>query len=72
MATPQQVRKELLKRNLPFKIAKGGKTWYVYDGDAAAWETSTLCTWTLNGFTAQQWVDIIVDMDKCHKEKNYL
>ena len=63
MATPKEVRNELKKRNLPYKIAKGGGSWYVYGG-AETWKNSSLCTWSLDGLSAKAWVDLIEDMAK--------
>lgn len=64
MATPNEVRRELKARNLPYKIAKGGGSWYVYDGGAELWYSSSLCIWTWDGLSAKEWVDRIEDMAK--------
>jgi len=66
MAKPEEVRREIAKRKLPYKIAKGGGSWYVYDGGAELWYTSSLCTWTFDGWSAEKWVDLIEDMAKEH------
>lgn len=62
MASPAEVRKEIANRKLPYKIAKAGGSWYVYDGGAELWVTSSLYTWTFDGMSAKEWVDIIEGM----------
>jgi len=64
MATPAEVRKELLNRGLPYKIAKAGGSWYVYDGGAECWRRCSLSTYRLDGLSAKEWVEIIEDMSK--------
>jgi hypothetical protein len=43
--------------------------WYVIEGDADAWESTSLNTYTFNGRPASWWVDIIYDMQKDYISK---
>lgn len=69
MTTPAEVRKELRKRGLPYNIYKTHMCWYVIEGDADAWESTSLNTYTFNSRPATWWVDIIQDMEKTHISK---
>jgi hypothetical protein len=59
MATPKQVR-AALKASTPYGVEKAEGSWKITGGDAhdGSWDR-TLCVYTFEGKTAQEWVEII-------------
>ena len=62
--TPDQVRREIKRRELPYEIFKTAQCWFVAGGSSATWDSTSLNTYDFRGQPASWWVDIIQDMDR--------
>ena len=67
--TPDQVRREIKGRGLPYDVFKTAQRWYVSGGDSHEWFSTSLNTYAFRGQPAAWWVDIIADMAKEHAAK---
>jgi hypothetical protein len=69
MATPAQVRSLLKKINSPYNITKMEGSWYVMGGQSDDWYHTCLFLPHFKDLSAQRVVDMIMEMEEEHTEK---
>ena len=69
MTTPAKVRSALKRAGTPYDIFKTEKCWFVCGGNSSQWVSVSLNVFTLNDFTTEEVVDMILELEKDNAPK---